>query len=106
MFVKPFPKYDSTTKKRYTIYRLCKSDRLDGRIRHRTIIGLGKLDELKDDTQIKLLGKHIEEMLKYGSGLLMQEAISEQINYLSLQFYRQIFKKQRYDVKGKILIGK
>ncbi len=60
MFIKPFPKYNRTTKQRYTVYRLCESYRLNGYIRHRTIIGLGKLEELETVEQKKLLASRIE----------------------------------------------
>lgn len=63
MIVKPLAKYNKTTKQRYNIYQLCESFRLDGRIRHRVIIELGKLDDLPDEKQEKLLGKQIKELL-------------------------------------------
>ncbi len=99
MFIKPFPKYNSSTKERYTIYRLCESYRLDNHIRHRTIVGLGKLDELATDDQKKLLGKRIEEIIKHGTGLLIKEPVDEQVEKLALYYYGQIKRKRRYDVK-------
>jgi len=100
MFIKPFSKYNSTTKERYTIYRLCESYRLNGQIRHRNIIGLGKLDELATDDQKKLLGKRIWEMIKHGPGLLLQESGAPALEKLAYHYYEQIKRKQRYDVKG------
>ncbi len=100
MFVKPLTKYNTTTRKRYTIYRLCESYRLDGNIRHYTIIGLGKLEQLSLPVEIKKLGKRIEEMLKYGTGLLVRDPDDEKIDKLALYYYQQILKKQRYDIKG------
>lgn len=99
MFIKPFPKYNSTTKERYTIYRLCESYRLDGRIRHRTIVGLGKLDELPGVEQKKLLAKRIEEIIKFGPDLLIKEPLDKQLEDLALYFYQEIKKKRRYDIK-------
>ena len=50
------------TGKYYTLYQLCESYRLDGRIRHHVIVGLGKLEEQLDSVEaIKSLGKRIEE---------------------------------------------
>jgi len=63
MFVKSLVKYNKTTKQRYNIYQLCESYRLDGRIRHRVIIGLGKLEELPEEEDKKFLGKRIAELL-------------------------------------------
>jgi len=99
MFIKPFPKYNSTTKERYTIYRLCESYRLDGRIRHRTIAGLGKLDELETVEDKKLLSKRIEEIIKFGPGLLIKGPVNKQVENLALHYYREIKKKRRYDIK-------
>lgn len=97
MFIKPFPKYNRTTGERYTIYRLCESYRIDGYIRHRTIIGLGKLEELPTDGQKKQLGKRVEEMLKHGTNKLLLEEQDEKIEKLALYFYNEIKRKQRYD---------
>ena len=56
MFVKPLSKYNKTTKERYSLYQLCESCCLDGRVRQRVIIGLGKLEELPTANQKKQLG--------------------------------------------------
>lgn len=99
MFVKPLSKYNKTTKERYSLYQLCESYRLDGRIRHRVIIGLGKLKELPTDEQKMLLGKRIEEMIQGKTRLPLEES-DEQVERLTRYFYNEIRKKQRYDVKG------
>jgi transposase len=99
MFIKPFPKYNKTTKQRYTIYRLCESYRKDGCIRHRSIIGFGKLDELPEVNQKKQLAARIEEMLKYGTERLNLGDVEEKVEELTRHFYGEIVKKQRYDVK-------
>jgi len=98
MFIKPFPKYNKTTKERYTIYRLCESYRFDGHIRHRTIIGFGKLDELPEEEQKKQLALRIEEMLKYGISCLSVGAVDEKVEKLARYFYNEIKKKGSYDV--------
>jgi hypothetical protein len=46
MFIKPYFRRNKTTGENYTLYRLCESYRIDGQIRHRTIVGFGKLEEL------------------------------------------------------------
>lgn len=43
MFVKPLPKYNKKTGERYTVCQLCESYRLEDLVRHRIIIGLGKM---------------------------------------------------------------
>ena len=98
MFIKPFPKYNKTTKERYTIYRLCESYRIDGRIRHRSIIGFGKLEELPSEEQKKQLVSRVEEMLKHGINTLEIGRFDEKVEALARYFYNEIKTKRRYDV--------
>jgi hypothetical protein len=98
MFIKPFPKYNRTTKERYTVYRLCESYRFDGHIRHRAIIGFGKLEELETVEQKKLLAKRVEDMLKNGVNCLVAFEIDKKVENLARYFYTEIVKKKRYDV--------
>jgi len=100
MFIKPFSKYNRTTKERYTIYRLCESYRFDGHIRHRTIIGFGKLEELGTVEEKKLLAKRVEDMLKNGPNRLPFYETDEKIENLARHFYNEILKKKRYDVNA------
>ena len=97
MFIKPFPRYNRTTKQRYTIYRLCESYRFDGHIRHRSIIGFGKLEELETDDEKKLLAKRVEDMLQNGPNKLPIYKTSERIEELAIHYYIEILKKKRYD---------
>ncbi len=101
MFIKPYQKHNKSTNKRYTVYKLCESYRFDGHIRHRVIIGLGKLDELAEVEQKKLLGKRIEEMLKNGVATICKETIDSKIEELAIYYYHEILKKKRYDVGDK-----
>ncbi len=100
MFIKPFPKYNKTTKERYTIYRLCESYRIDGHIRHQTIIGFGKLEELPSEEQKKQLASRVEEMIKYGTNTLGIRGFDEKTEELALYFYNEIKTKRRYDVNS------
>ncbi|RLD55466.1 MAG: IS1634 family transposase [Bacteroidetes bacterium] len=98
MFIKPLPKYNKKLKEHYTVYQLCESYRLDNRVRHRIIIGLGKLeDKLQTVEQIKQLGKRIEEKLK-GQNHLPFNFKDEEIESLAKYYYTEIIKKNRYDV--------
>lgn len=98
MFVKPLVKYNKTTKQRYNIFQLCESFRLDGRVRHRVIIGLGKLDELPDEEQKKMLGKRIEDLLTGQSNNLEFYKSDETLEKLAHYYCSEIRKKGRYDV--------
>ena len=97
MFVKPLVKYNKSTKQRYNIYQLCESFRLDGRVRHRVIIGLGKLDELPGEEQKKLLGKQIEELLTFQGNKLPFCQVDETVEKLAHYYFGEIKKKGRYD---------
>lgn len=72
---------------------------MDGCIRHRTIIGFGKLDELPEVDQKKQLALRVEEMLKYGPNRLELGDIDNKVEELARHFYTEIVKKRRYDVK-------
>lgn len=98
MFIKPLVKYNKTTKQRYNIYQLCESFRLDGRVRHRTIIGFGKLEELPGEEHKKLLGKRVEELLTRQAMRLPLGDIDEKVETLAHYYYQEIKKKQRYDL--------
>jgi hypothetical protein len=97
MFVKPLVKYNKSTKQRYNIYQLCESFRLDGRIRHRVIIGLGKFDDLPGEGQKKLLGKRIEERLTGQENSLSLCEPDEAVEKLADYYFSEIKKKGRYD---------
>lgn len=99
MFIKPLSKYNKTTQERYSLYQLCESFRLNGRVRHRVIIGLGKLEELNVDQRF-MLGNRIEEMLK-GITPLPLEPSNQKVEDLAMHFYKKIVEKRRYDVKKK-----
>ncbi len=98
MFVKPLVKYNKSTKQRYHVYQLCESFRLDGRIRHRVVIGLGKLDELPCEDQKKLLGKRIEELATFQGNKLPLCQTEETVEKLAHYYFGEIKKKGRYDL--------
>ena len=98
MFVKPILKYNKTTREYYHVYRLCESVRRNGRIHHQKIIGLGKLEELSTDEQIKLLGSRIEALILNGGQTLPLDIIDSKIEKLAVHFYQEIIKQRRYDV--------
>lgn len=99
MFIKPFNKYCKTTKTHYSIYSLCESYRSGSRVLQRSIICLGKLDELPTVEQKKLLGSCIEELIKNGGNTLSLNAVEPKIEELAQHYYREVIKKGRYDLK-------
>jgi len=101
MFVKPLVKYNKSTKQRYNIYQLCESFRHNGRIRHRVIVGLGKLDDLPNEAQKKHLGKRIEELLTGQDRRLPLYEPDEAVEKLAHYYHGEIKKKGRYDIENK-----
>jgi len=101
MFVKPLVKYNKSTKQQYNVYQLCESFRLDGTIRHRVIVGLGKLDYLPAEEQKKLLGKRVEELLTGQNNSLSLFDTDETVEKLAHYYLAEIKKKGRYDF-GKV----
>lgn len=99
MFIKPFFKYNKSTRQRYTIYSLCESYRINGSIRHRSIIGLGKLEELETEEEKKLLGSVVESMLQNRGVIPSLFPVGEEIEKLAYCFYSKIKSRKRYDAE-------
>ncbi len=99
MFIKPFFKYNKSTGERYSIFKLCESYRLSGGTHHRIIIGFGRLEELATVEQKKLLAVRVEELLVNGGNTLATSNSDELVEKLARQFYIEIKKKKRYDIK-------
>ena len=99
MFIKPFFKYNKSTKERYAVYKLCESYRKNGGTYHHIIIGFGKLDELETVEEKKLLAVRVEDMIKNGSNTLPIDVIDEKVELLAHHFYKEIKTKNRYDVR-------
>jgi hypothetical protein len=92
MFIKAADKKDRTTGRVYRYYKLCESYRIGDKTRHRTILVLGKLDEIQSDTDKKLLADRIEQHLA-GSNALFSLDIPPHIDTLAKQFSSQIKRK-------------
>ena len=98
MFIKTIVKTDRKSGKRYDYYRLCESYRLNGKPRHRTIITLGSLENIKSKEERKLLADKIESMLT-GTIKLFSYQNKPDIDRYAKQFYDKIVAKKLYDIK-------
>ena len=98
MFIKTITKKDKKSGKRYDYYRLCESYRLNGKPRHRTIISLGLLENIKYKEERKLLADRIESMLT-GSIKLFDYQNKPHIERYAKKFYKKIVEKKLYDVQ-------
>lgn len=99
MFIKPFYKYNKSTKERYTVFKLCESYRNNGGTYHHIIIGFGKLEELETVEEKKLLASRVEELIKNGGNTLPIELIDAKVEKLAHYFYNEIRIKKRYDTR-------
>ena len=63
MFLKKIDKKDSKSGKSYFTYRLCESYRIDNKVRHRNILNVGKLENIRKE-DFKLLCDRIEQKVK------------------------------------------
>ena len=76
MFIKPSKKWrnpegDQTIMVPYTYYRLCESYReADGKVKQRTVLGLGELLEFPTDAERKELADLLTSMINEGTGRL------------------------------------
>ncbi len=98
MFIKPYFKYNKTTKERYTVYKICESYRLGGGIYHWIIINFGRLEELETVEQKKLLASRVESLIMNTGNNLSTIAADEPIERLAHSFYADIKQKGRYDI--------
>ena len=98
MFIKTIVKTDKKTSKRYDYYRLCESYRLDGKPRHRTILSLGSLNELKNKEERKLLADRIEDLIN-GSNRLFISVEKPHIEKYAKEFYNKIVNLKLLDIQ-------
>jgi transposase len=64
MFIKTIVKTDKNTGKRYEYYRLCEGYRIADKVRHRSILTLGKLEGVETKEDKKLLADRVESLIK------------------------------------------
>jgi len=95
VFLKPYQKYNKTTGERYSVYKLCEGYRSNGMVHHRIIVSLGRLEELEDIEQKKLLARRIEQLVHGGGNTLFPAEAEEKIEQLARYFYTQIKNKSR-----------
>ena len=89
MFLKSDRKIDKHNGNEYLYYKLCESYRIGKKTRHRTLLHLGRLEELKTAEERKLLADRIEQLLK-GEYSLFSDEIPQHIEKLARQFYQKI----------------
>jgi len=94
MFIKKIDKSSKKTGKTYFTYRLCESYRIDGCVRHRNILNIGRLDNLRKE-EFKLLCDRIEEKVKGITTLFSN--LPENIEREAELIYRRILNERLLD---------
>lgn len=99
MFIKTIPKKNRNGELKYVHYRLCESYRLDNKVRHRTIIDLGSLEDIKENER-KILADRIEQII-YGQLDIFSD-IPVHIEKYAQNFAQKIIEKGLVDIQANI----
>jgi len=97
MFIKTIVKTDKKSGKRYDYYRLCEGYRIGDKVRHRTIISLGKLDGIETKQEKKLLADTIEKLINFETELFPIEIDSKILKYAK-EFSQRIIDEKLLDI--------
>lgn len=98
MFIKAIIKTDKATAKTYRYYRLCESFRIGNKTRHRNILSLGKLQELPDETDRKILADRIEHLVNNTTGLFDHD-VPVVVEKLAIEFSNVLRRKASEEVQ-------
>jgi hypothetical protein len=94
MFIKKIDKNSSKTGRSYFTYRLCESYRIDGKVRHRNILNVGKLENIRKE-DFKLLCDRIEQKVR-GINILFS-SLPDHIENEAEIIYRRILSEKLLD---------
>ena len=94
MFIKKIDKSSKKTGRNYFTYRLCESYRIDNRVRHRNILNVGKLENIKKE-EFKLLCDRIEQKVRGINQLF--STIPEYVENEAEFIYRRILNEKLLD---------
>lgn len=95
MFIKKIDKSNPKKGKVYFTYRLCESYRIDNKVRHRSILNLGRMEDVPHEYH-KLLCDRVEQKLK-GENLLFAN-IPDKVEKTAEYIYRRIIKEKLLDI--------
>ncbi len=101
MFIKTIVKTDKKSGKQYNYYRLCESYRIKDKVRHRSIISMGKLEGIDTREDKKILADSIEALIK-GDNRLPLFDIKPAIAKYANEFSAKILDEKLLDVPEKV----
>ena len=97
MFIKTIVKTDKKSGKRYDYYRLCEGYRIGNKVRHRTIISMGKLKGIDSKVDKKILADLIEVLIK-GNRQLFAFEVKPDIERHAREFANRIINENLLDI--------
>ncbi len=100
MFIKTIVKTDKLTGKRYEYFRLCEGYRIGDKVRHRSILSLGKLEGLNSKEERKILADRIEKLL-LGDKELFESNLDPVVEKYARQFYRKIINNNLLELSSR-----
>jgi len=94
MFIKKIDKNSKKTGKSYFTYRLCESYRIDDKVRHRNILNIGKLENIRKE-DFKRLCDRIEQKVRGINTLFsdLPEPVEKEADFI----YRRILNEKLLD---------
>lgn len=101
MFIKTIVKTEKKTGKQYNYYRLCESYRIGNKVRHRSIVSMGKLNGIETRQDKKLLADTIEAIIRRENRLSLFETKPEILKYAK-EFSARIINEKLLDVRPTI----
>jgi len=101
MFIKTIVKTDKKSGKRYDYYRLCEGYRIADKVRHRTILNMGKLEGIESREDKKFLADTIEATVK-GDRRLFSFDVKPEIEKYAKLFANRIIEGKLLDVAPEI----
>lgn len=99
MFIKKILKKNRSDIHKYVTYRLCISYRIGKVVRQKTVLHLGKLDELTSEDQFKELADRIDALIE-GQSEFFGKAPNPVIEILAQKFYAQLCEKKKTEQKS------
>jgi hypothetical protein len=96
MFIKTIVKTDRNTGKGYNYYRLCEGYRIGNKVRHRSILSLGKLEGIDSKEDKKFLADRIEALIK-GENQLFTKETKPEIERYARKFAKRIIDEKLLD---------
>lgn len=97
MFIKTIVKTDKKSGKRYDYYRLAEGFRIGNKVRHRTIVSMGKLEGIDSREDKKMLADLIESIIK-GERQLFAFEVKPEIEKYAKLFAKRIIDEKLLDI--------